>query len=460
MADLLHQFLSDSAIKVADKQHRATVQYNIGKYNAAVVGGKEQYAKPELARSRAAGLRSRVIENLDKYLIEFETNFLKRGGKIIWAVGAEEANREILALLKAKGVSEIVKSKSMITEEIHLNDALKKEGISSIETDLGEFIQQTDGEAPYHIVTPAMHKSKEDVAKLYTEKLGAPAGMSPAEVTAWTRKHLRDKFRKAGAGITGANFLIAETGSVALTENEGNAWMTVASTKLHIVVAGIEKIIPSLSDLDIFWPLLATYGTGQKITAYNSIVSGPRNNGNDDGPEEMVIVLVDNGRTNVLAQTEQRRALACIRCGACLNACPVYEAVGGHTYNAVYSGPIGSVLMQYMQPDGGYRHLSHATTSCGKCTESCPVNIDIHKLLLYNRRDTVVNAPSSKTESMMWFFWKGAMMKRSNMDKGGAKLKNFMLRQFFRKSWGDQRELPAVAQKSFNQLWRERKGIK
>lgn len=460
MADLLQQFIADSEKKVADQNHRATVQYNIGKYNDAVVGGKEQYARLDLARSRAAGLRSRVIENLDKYLIEFETNFLKRGGKVIWAQDAEEANREILTLLKSKGVSEVVKSKSMITEEIHLNAALKKEGINSVETDLGEFIQQTDGEAPYHIVTPAMHKSKEDVARLYASKLNAPADMSPEEVTAWTRKHLRDKFKKAGAGITGANFLVAETGSVALTENEGNAWMSVAAPKLHIVVAGIEKVIPSLTDLDIFWPLLATFGTGQKITAYNSIISGPRTNGNDNGPDEMVIVLIDNGRTNVLAQTEQRRALNCIRCGACLNACPVYEAVGGHTYNSVYSGPIGSVLMQHMQPDAGYRHLSYATTSCAKCTESCPVNIDIHKLLLYNRKDNAANAPTSKTENMMWFFWKGAMLKRGNMDKGGAKLKNFMLRQFFRKSWGDQRELPAVASKSFNQLWRERKGIK
>lgn len=460
MSDRLQKFITDSAKKVADAAHRKTVQYNIGMYNAAVASGKEQYAKLDLARSRAAGLRSRVIENLDKYLIEFETNFIKRGGKIIWAVDAEEANREILSILKNKGVKEVVKSKSMITEEIHLNAALSKEGISSIETDLGEFIQQTDGEPPYHIVTPAMHKSKEDVARLYAEKLGAPAGMSPAEITLWTRNHLRSKFLKAGAGITGANFLIAETGSIALTENEGNGWMSVAAPSLHIVVAGIEKIIPSLSDLDIFWPLLSTYGTGQKMTVYNSIISGPRVNSTDAGPEEMILVLVDNGRTNVLAQTEQRRALACIRCGACLNACPVYEAVGGHAYDSVYSGPIGSVIMQYMKPDAGYQFLSHATTSCGKCTEVCPVNIDIHKLLLYNRHDNVVNGPTSKTENMMWFFWKGAMLKRSNMDKGGAKLKNFMLRQFFRKSWGDQRELPAVAPKSFNQMWRERKGIK
>lgn len=460
MADLLQQFVSDSEKKVFDLAHRKTVQFNIGRYNEAVVNGKQQYAKLELARSRAAVLKNRAIENLDKYLIEFETNFLKRGGRVIWAADAQEATKEIVSILKKKNIGEVVKSKSMITEEINLNQSLKKEGILSVETDLGEFIQQISNEPPYHIVTPAMHKSKEDVAKLFAENFGTPSDMSPTQTMAWTRKHIREKFRSAGAGITGANFLIADTGSVAITENEGNAWMSFSAPKTHIVVAGIEKIIPSLTDLDIFWPLLATYGTGQQMAVYNSIVSGPRAGTSDDGPEEMILILVDNGRANVLAQTEQRRALACIRCGACLNACPVYESVGGHTYNAVYSGPIGAVLMQNLVPEGGYRHLSFATTGCGKCTEVCPVNIDIHKLLLYNRKDSVSSSPASKTENMMWFFWKGAMLKRSKMDKGGAKLKNFMLRQFFRKSWGDRRELPAVAPKSFNQLWRERKGIK
>ena len=459
MATRYEKFTAESVVKVNDQEHRATLRKNIGKYESTVPSGKEQYARLDLARSRAAGLRSRVIENLDKYLIEFEANFIRRGGKIIWAQDAEEANREIIALLRYKNVSSIVKSKSMVTEEIHLNDALSKNGIRSIETDLGEFIQQTDGEAPYHIVTPAMHKSKEDVASLFAGKLGAPAGMSPSEITAWTRAHLRKEFASAGAGITGANFLIAETGSVAVTENEGNAVMSVAFPKIHIVVTGIEKIIPSLYDLEIFWPLLSTYATGQKIAAYNTIISGSAKQG-EDGPGEMYIVLVDNGRSNVLAKTEQRRALSCIRCGACLNVCPVYETVGGHAYDAVYSGPIGSVLMQHLQPEQGYNYLSSATTSCARCTENCPVNIDIHKLLLHNRHENATAGQSTKTENMMWFFWKGAMMKRSKMDKGRAKLKNFMLRQFFRKSWGDGRELPAVAPKSFNQLWRERKGIR
>ncbi|MCK6640700.1 MAG: lactate utilization protein [Bacteroidia bacterium] len=458
MADL-QQFNRDAEARVFDRKERATVQHNIAQYNQAVASGKSQYARLDVARSRAAVLRNRVIENLDRYLIDFETNFTRRGGKVIWAQDAEEAGREILELLKSRNVKSVVKSKSMVTEEIGLNDLLKRESIGSVETDLGEFIQQTAGEAPYHIVTPAMHKSKEDVAQLYHSKFGTDENLSPSKIMQWTRSHIRSEFHKAGAGITGANFLIAETGSVAITENEGNAWMSFAAPDLHIVITGIEKIIPSLADLDIFWPLLATYGTGQKMTVYNSVVNGPAAAG-ESGPKEMVVVLIDNGRSNLLAQTEQRRALSCIRCGACLNACPVFENVGGHTYDAVYSGPIGSVVMQHLKPEGNYRHLSFATTSCGKCTEVCPVNIDIHQLLQYNRRESVQQGPSSKTESMMWFFWKGAMMKRSNMDKGGAKLKNFMLRQFFRKSWGERRELPVVAQKTFNQMWKERKGIR
>ncbi|MGL5890703.1 MAG: LUD domain-containing protein, partial [Bacteroidia bacterium] len=332
--------------------------------------------------------------------------------------------------------------------------------IDSLETDLGEYIQQIDNEPPYHIVTPAMHKSKEDVAKLFHEKKGTEPDMSPQQVMAWVREHLRDKYINAGAGITGANFLIADTGGIAVSENEGNAVLSMGFPKLHIVVTGIEKIIPSQNDLDLFWPLLSTYGTGQQLTVYNTIINGPKQQSETDGPEELVLVLLDNGRTNVLAQTEQRRALGCIRCGACLNACPVYEGVGGHSYNATYSGPIGSVLMPWMGGMENYRHLSNASSLCGKCTEVCPVKIDLHKLLLYNRRDANQQGFATKTENVTWFFWKGAMLKRSKMEKGGAKLKNFMLRQFFRKTWGTRRELPAVAPKSFNQIWRERKGIR
>lgn len=460
MSDFATRFQQAAEAKVFDREHRKKLQFNIGQYDKKVVQGKQQFSNIELARTRASGLRNKVVENLDKYLIEFEANFLKRGGKIIWATDAAEAAREIGQLLAKNNITSVIKSKSMVTEEIGLNEHLKKQGIESLETDLGEYIQQIDNEAPYHIVTPAMHKSKEDVAKLFHEKKGTAPDMTPQQVMAWVREHMREKYVNAGAGITGANFLMADSGTIAVSENEGNAVLSMGFPKLHIVITGIEKIIPSQNDLDLFWPLLSTFGTGQQLTVYNTIIGGPRQNGETDGPEELVLVLLDNGRSNVLAQTEQRRALGCIRCGACLNACPVYEGVGGHSYNATYSGPIGSVLMPWMGGMENYRHLSNASTLCGKCTEVCPVKIDLHKLLLFNRRDANQQGMATKTENVMWFFWKGAMLKRSKMEKGGSKLKNFMLRQFFRKQWGNRRELPAVAPKSFNQIWRERKGIK
>jgi L-lactate dehydrogenase complex protein LldF len=460
MSDRATLFYAAAEKNAFDPELRKKLQFNIGQYDKKVAQGKLQYSNLELARTRAAALRNKVIENLDKYLIEFEANFIKRGGKIIWAQDGDEAANEVVAALKKINATAVVKSKSMVTEEIHLNHRLAKENIESLETDLGEYIQQLDNEPPFHIVTPAMHKSKEDVAKLFHEKKGTPEDFSPAQVMAWVREHIREKYLNAEAGITGANFLIAETGGVAVSENEGNALMSMAFPKLHIVVAGIEKIIPSLSDLDLFWPLLATHGTGQQLTVYNTVLNGPRQAGETDGPEEMILVLLDNGRSNLLAQTEQRRALGCIRCGACLNACPVYTTVGGHAYNTTYSGPIGAVITPHQSGLNEWKHLSHASSLCGKCTEVCPVKIDVHKLLLYNRRDAINEGLVTKTENVMWFFWKGAMLKRSKMDKGGAKLKNFMLRQFFRKSWGDRREMPVVAQKSFNQIWRERKGIR
>ncbi len=329
--------------------------------------------------------------------------------------------------------------------------------LESIETDLGEFIVQLRNEHPYHIVTPAMHLSKEDVAKTFHEKYQLPLSSTPKEITAFVRARLREKYQKADAGITGANFLIADTGAVVVTENEGNALMSISFPKVHVVIAGIEKIIPSLTDLDLFLPLLATHGTGQNITAYNSITSGPRQDGEVDGPEEMYVILLDNGRTNLLAQQEQRQALSCIRCGACLNACPIYKGVGGHSYGATYSGPIGSVITPHYNGMEEFKHLSFASSLCGKCTEVCPVKIELHKLLLFNRRDSVEQKANTRAETFTFFIWKKAMLSRRLMNKGSGRLRNFVLRNFFKSKWGDRRELPLIAEKSFNQIWRERK---
>ena len=452
----LNDFLIASENKTFDLDHRKKLNFNIGRYNHSVEKGKEQYSDLELAKTRAAHLKNKVINNLDKYLVEFEVNFTKLGGKLIWAQDADEALKEIFHILRKVNAKTVVKAKSMTTEEIHFNEALELNEIESVETDLGEYIQQLDGEAPYHIVTPAMHKSKEDVSRLFNKKFGTPIDSTPEQITAFVREKLRGKFLSAEVGVTGGNFLIADTGSVAVTENEGNALMSMAFPKVHIAIVGIEKLIPKLKDLDLFWPLLATHGTGQNVTVYNTILTGPKQPGEVDGPEEIYVVLLDNGRTDLLAKEEQRRALCCIRCGACLNGCPVYKNIGGHSYGLTYSGPIGSIITPHFKGMEEFKHLSAASSLCGKCTEVCPVKIDLHNLLLYNRRDSVKEGITNRAENWSMYFWKAAMLKRSIMEIGGSKLKNFVLDKLFKKAWGERRELPKMAPKSFNQLWKEK----
>ena len=450
-------FLEKSEQKAADLGHRRTINFNIGKYNTAVKAGKQQFTDLLTARERAKNIKWRALEHLDKYLEEFEMHFTQRGGKVIWAENTQQVQEEILAICKAKQCKSIVKSKSMATEEVHLNSFLAQQGIECVETDLGEYIQQLDGEPPYHIVTPAMHKSKEDVAQLFTEKLGTPPNLTPEQLTQVARENLRQKYLQAEIGITGANFIIADTGAVAVSENEGNARLSTAFPKTHIVLVGIEKVLPSINDLALFWPLLATYGTGQQVTVYNSIFSGPRQEGEVDGPEEMYVILMDNGRTNILEDTEAREALYCIRCGSCLNACPVYKNIGGHTYDTTYSGPIGSVITPYLRDMNSYGHLSYASSLCGNCTEVCPVRINLHELLLHNRHKAVEENYTSGGEKMAWFAWKQASLSRRMMNMVGGKMKNIFMKRFFAKAWGDDRELPVFAPKSFNQLWKERK---
>lgn len=454
MSEQSEIFTAKSTIKAPDLEHRRKINFNIGKYNAAVPKGKEQFSNVHLARERAKNIKWRAIETLDKQLEDFELHFTKRGGKVIWAENSEQAIAEILKICAEKNCKMLVKSKSMVTEEIHLNAALEKNGIESVETDLGEYIQQLDGEAPYHIVTPAMHKSKEDVARLFNNKLGTPVSLSPEELTQVARKILREKYVQAEIGVTGANFIISDIGGVAITENEGNARLSCAFPKTHIVIVGIEKMIPSLTDLGLFWPLLSTYGTGQKITVYNSVVCGPRQANETDGPEEMYVILLDNGRTNILKNPVQRESLYCIRCGACLNACPVYKNIGGHSYGATYSGPIGSVITPHLQGMEEFKHLSFASSLCGNCTEVCAVKINLHELLLENRHESVEEGFSNFSEKTAWKLWRLVSLKRGLMNVGSGKLKNKLVNGMF-KGWNKNRSDLDFSQKTFNQLWNE-----
>lgn len=456
MTQTLSSFMAKSTIKAADLEHRRKVNFNIGKYNATVHVGKKQFADVDLARERSKNVKWRALESLDHYLEAFESNLTARGGKVIWAETAEQALEEIAAICREKNCKTLVKSKSMVTEEIHLNKFLESNNIESVETDLGEYIQQLDGEAPYHIVTPAMHKSKEDVAKLFYEKLHTAPNLSPEELTTVAREKLREKYVQAEVGVTGANFLIADIGGIAITENEGNARLSCSFPKVHIVVAGIEKMIPSMADLATFWPLLATYGTGQQVTVYNTIVSGPKQPGEVDGPEEMYVILLDNGRTELLANEKTREALYCIRCGACLNACPVYKNIGGHAYETTYSGPIGSVITPHLRDMGDWKHLSYASSLCGNCTEVCAVKINLHELLLENRHEAVEEGKSSFSEKMAWKAWKMASMKRSWMNLGNSKMKNMVVNKLFT-AWTAHRADLDFAPKTFNEMWKERR---
>jgi L-lactate dehydrogenase complex protein LldF len=454
MSEQSQTFIAKSTIKAADLEHRRKIKFNIGKYNAVVPKGKEQFANVHLARERAKNVKWRAIETLDKQLEEFELNFTKRGGKVIWAENSSQAIEEILKICAEKNCRSLVKSKSMVTEEIHLNEALEKSGIEAVETDLGEYIQQLDGEPPYHIVTPAMHKSKEDVARLFNQKLGTPVSLSPEELTQVARTILREKYVQAEVGVTGANFIISDSGGIAITENEGNARLSCAFPKTHIVIVGIEKMIPSITDLGLFWPLLSTFGTGQKITVYNTIVTGPRQEHETDGPEEMYVILLDNGRTNILQNPKQRESLYCIRCGACLNACPIYKNIGGHAYGATYSGPIGSVITPHLQGMDEFKHLSFASSLCGNCTEVCAVKINLHELLLENRHESVEEGFVSFSEKMAWKLWRIASLKRRLMNLGSGHLKNKVVNGMF-KGWNTNRSDLDFSQKTFNQLWKE-----
>lgn len=438
-------------------EHREKINFNMYKYSESVKKGVRQFKDLELARKKAKNIKYKAISSLDTYLLEFEKNFTANGGKIIWATDADEAIREIMQIAKEKQTNLVVKSKSMVTEEIGLNEHLEKAGIKVMETDLGEYIVQLAGEKPYHIVTPAMHKSKQDVAQLFHDKLGTPLNLTPRQLTEVARQKLRDQYIKADIGITGGNFLIADTGSVAITENEGNARLTATYPKIHIAIVGIEKVLPSIMDLTLFWPLLATHGTGQNVTVYNTLFSGPKRESEADGPEEMYVVLLDNGRTNVLADTRQRESLYCIRCGACLNVCPVYKTIGGHTYDTPYSGPIGAALNPNLKSQEEFGHLSYASSLCGACTSVCPVHIELDNLFVHNRKDYVAKGLTGSRENWGWRLWRKGMMSRKLMN-GSPRAKRIVFSTLFKKTWGKRRAMPEFPSHSFNQWWKTERG--
>jgi L-lactate dehydrogenase complex protein LldF len=380
-----------------------------------------------------------------------------------WASTGAQAREIILGLLREKQARSVVKSKAMTAEEIHLNEALQEAGFEVVESDLGEFIVQLRKEPPYHIVFPAMHLTRHEISDVFSRELGSEPTDNPEDLTMVARRVLRQKYIQADVGLTGANFAIADTGMISITENEGNARLTAALPRTMITLVGIEKILPRLEDLALFLPMLATAGTGQALTCYNTLYGGPRQPGEADGPEEYHVVLLDNRRTELLADAEQRDALHCIRCGACLNVCPIFRNVGGHTYGTTYSGPIGSVITPHLRGLQDWKHLSGASSLCGACTEACPVKIDLHHHLLHNRRNaaaqksvwwerlahkvyaTVINSPG------LYQFAKEIARKLQPVH---ARIKGAWLDPA--RAWTQTRDLPPVAEETFKEWWRNR----
>ena len=430
-------------------------------------------------RNEARRIKDETLLNLDRYLEQFTGNAEKAGTVIHWARDGREACGIILDLIDAHDATNVVKSKSMATEEIHLNHALEAEGVNPVETDLGEWIIQLANEMPSHIVVPAIHKTKGQIADLFVEKTGIEKTDDVDVLTNTARKVLRSRFAEAEVGISGVNFGVAETGTILILENEGNIRLTTSLPKIHIALMGIEKVIPRFADLDVFLKLLPRSGTGQRLTTYQSLITGTKRERDDEGPDEVHIILMDNGRSRMLAHPVTRQSLACIRCGACLNACPVYQQIGGHAYGAVYPGPIGAVITPQLIGLKKTKQLPYASSLCGACREVCPVKIDIPALLLHLRAEIVdgeSDGIAAETQvkkklgeraafAMYSFLWR-----RPRLYSFGARLsrafqntivKNGKARSGFSGlvpplgAWTHWRDAPAIAPKTFREIWKE-----
>ncbi|HEY5913728.1 MAG TPA: LutB/LldF family L-lactate oxidation iron-sulfur protein [Verrucomicrobiae bacterium] len=458
------QFKSQARQLTADLTHRGLIQTALRNYEIVRDKTRGAFRDWEAGRDAAAAIKSDAISHLDRYLAEFARNLESRGAKVHWAASGVQAREIILGIVRAKKARSIIKSKSMTSEEIHLNEALEHEGFQVVESDLGEFIVQLRKEAPYHIVFPAMHLTRGQISELFARELHSAPTQNPEDLTMIARRVLREKYITADVGLTGANFAVAETGMISITENEGNARLTAALPRVMITLVGIEKILPRLEDLALFLPMLATIGTGQLLSCYNSLYAGPRQPGESDGPEEYHVVLLDNGRTRLLADAEQRDSLRCIRCGGCLNVCPVYRNIGGHTYGTTYSGPIGSVITPHLRDLQQWKHLSYASSLCGACTEICPVKIDLHHHLLQNRRNASRQKPSFAEQQAFKIF--AFVMNRPRLyqfvksagrifQKLHPLVKGTRIDPAY--AWTKTRELPPIAPRTFKEYWRNRR---
>lgn len=420
---------------------------------------------PDAVRDQARQAKLAVLGDLAHHLEEFERKLTANGVTVHWAPTAADARETVLAIARQRGLRTVVKAKSMVTEEIHLNEALEQGGLEVVETDLGEYVAQLAGERPSHIILPIIHMTRQDVGRLFERKLAEPYSDEPAVLTRIARRKLRRRFLEADLGISGANFGVVETGSICLVSNEGNIRMVTTLPRVHVAILGLEKLVPTLTDLDRCLKILARSATGQKITVYTSLVQGPRRAAVEEGPEEVHVILLDNGRSETLAG-DRAEILACIRCGACLNACPVYQQIGGHAYGDTYPGPMGSILTPALRGLEGWEELPQASSLCGACRDVCPVRIDLPRLLLSFRRETVeqLRVPWGQRFLMRMF---GAIGCRPRLYRTLMRVGGWLLRLVARDGWVRRvpgplsgwtrcRDFKAPARRSFQDWWRAR----
>jgi L-lactate dehydrogenase complex protein LldF len=422
----------------------------------------DEFPEGEALRDRARAIKEATLQHLDQHLERLIDNVERRGGHVHYAASAEEAREIVLDIARRTGARMAVKSKSMATEEIHLNDALEAAGVTPVETDLGEYIIQLAHERPSHIIAPAIHKTKGQVAELFARELGRETQPDPEVLTRIARVELREKFLQADMGISGANFGVADTGTIVLVTNEGNGRMVTSLPRVHVAVMGVEKVIPSMTDLAVFLAILAKSATGQKLSVYTSLVNGPRRGGELEGPEEFHLVLLDSGRVRQIAGP-LREALSCLRCGACLNVCPVYRQIGGHAYGYTYPGPIGILLTAMLNGSGAVGELAHASSLCGACADACPVRIDIPRMLIELRRDVGERRIAPWPERVV-FGTLGGVLQRPRVYRVAARLGRVLQRPFVRRGtirrlplffshWTRTRDLPPIATRTFQERW-------
>ena len=444
---------NNNAKKVAfDDEHYKMMMSRYDFFMQNVKNRSNYYSNIDLEKQRAFNIRSKAFKKLDKLLVDFDTNFTKNGGNLLWANDSDEAQKMIYDILSQNKVKKIVKTKSSTIEEIDLISYLEMKKVKVVETNVGDFVCSVFNETPYNFKSSASHKTTSQIADLYTEKFGIKENCNAKQLTAFTKNVLRNDIYNPEALITGANFLVSNTGTIVLTENEGNILKSSTFAPIHIVIAGIDKMITSMEDLGVLLPLSSLYDSNNKVSSLYSFINKPLTQG--DKVQKLYLILLNNNRHNILSKDKQRNILSCVQCGACLNVCPIYNTVGGHTYEEYNPGPVGSISLPLTKDIEETAHFCSLCTLCGRCSEICPVNIPLKDLFLENRKDLVKVDKSLIGEKSFLNSLMKKMTNRKNLDKHGSSFKDMELSFHIKKKWGTKRELPKFAKESFSQYWK------